>query len=366
MAIIKCPECGHDVSDEAPHCPNCGVEISGNLTTCPKCGTTYLLSQKSCPKCHFQSTSNSIQISEQNLPSNPTNKRNVYLTIIIGIIVLIAVVIAGIYIYNSQNNINREQDEYEFASSSNDISVLQKYLDDYSDTDAPMEHIQAIQARMNELQKDNIAWTNALVSNSKSALEQYIKEYPNSQYKNLAIHKIDSIDWAMAQSSNTIEAYETYLQDQPNGEHFDEASDCIRNIKTKTVQPEEEIMIDMIFRNFFQGINTKNENTLSNSVNPVLTSFLGKQDATRMDVISFMNKIYKNNISRMDWHTNGDYKISKKEIGEQQYEYTVEFNAVQDIEYTDETTNRQDFKISSKISPDGKIQEFNMKKIIKQ
>lgn len=233
MAIIKCPECGHDVSDEAPHCPNCGVEISGNLTTCPKCGTTYLLSQKSCPKCHFQITSNSIQVPEQNLPSNPANKRNVYLTIIIGIIVLIAVAIAGIYIYNSQNNINREQDEYEFASSSNDISVLQKYLDNYSDTDAPVEHIQTIQARLNELQQANIAWTNALVSSSKSALEQYIKEYPNSQYKNLAIHKIDSIDWATAQSSNTVEAYETYLQDQPNGEHFDEASDCIRNIKPR-------------------------------------------------------------------------------------------------------------------------------------
>lgn len=366
MAIIKCPECGHDVSDKAPRCPSCGVEILGNLTICPKCGTRYLLSQKSCPKCHYQSTPNSIQVPEQNKKSNSINNKNLYLTIIIGIIVLIVIAITGIYIYNNQNSINREQDEYEFASSSNDISVLQKYLDTYSNTDAPTEHIQIIQSRMDELQKANMAWTNALVSNSKSALEQYIEEYPNSQYKNIVIHKIDSIDWVTAKKSNTIEGYETYLQDQPNGEHFDEASECIRNIKTQTVQPEEEIMVDMIFRNFFQSINTKNENTLSNSVNPVLTSFLGKQNATRMDVVSFMNKIYKNNVSRIDWHTNDDYKISKKEIGEQQYEYTVEFSAIEDIGYTDETTSRQNFKILSKISPDGKIQEFNMKKIIKQ
>lgn len=31
MAIIKCPECGHQVSDHAKTCPNCGIEIEGNI-----------------------------------------------------------------------------------------------------------------------------------------------------------------------------------------------------------------------------------------------------------------------------------------------------------------------------------------------
>jgi len=30
MAMIKCKECGHDVSDKAISCPSCGVKISGN------------------------------------------------------------------------------------------------------------------------------------------------------------------------------------------------------------------------------------------------------------------------------------------------------------------------------------------------
>lgn len=29
MAIIKCPECGRQISDKAPTCPSCGVEIAG-------------------------------------------------------------------------------------------------------------------------------------------------------------------------------------------------------------------------------------------------------------------------------------------------------------------------------------------------
>lgn len=32
MAIIKCPECGRQISDKAPTCPSCGVEIAGKKT----------------------------------------------------------------------------------------------------------------------------------------------------------------------------------------------------------------------------------------------------------------------------------------------------------------------------------------------
>lgn len=28
MALIRCPECGHQVSDTAPSCPNCGYDLS--------------------------------------------------------------------------------------------------------------------------------------------------------------------------------------------------------------------------------------------------------------------------------------------------------------------------------------------------
>lgn len=28
MALIKCPECGNDVSNKAPFCPHCGVPVS--------------------------------------------------------------------------------------------------------------------------------------------------------------------------------------------------------------------------------------------------------------------------------------------------------------------------------------------------
>ena len=45
MSMIKCPECGHQISDKAPVCPNCGVEIAGKITKCPQCGEVYFNDQ---------------------------------------------------------------------------------------------------------------------------------------------------------------------------------------------------------------------------------------------------------------------------------------------------------------------------------
>lgn len=38
MALIKCPECGKDVSSTAKACPNCGAPIDTAIR-CPKCGS---------------------------------------------------------------------------------------------------------------------------------------------------------------------------------------------------------------------------------------------------------------------------------------------------------------------------------------
>lgn len=40
MAMIKCPDCGKDVSDKAKACPECGCPIDAPV--CPKCGSANL------------------------------------------------------------------------------------------------------------------------------------------------------------------------------------------------------------------------------------------------------------------------------------------------------------------------------------
>ena len=122
-------------------------------------------------------------------------------------------------------------------------------------------------------------------------------------------------------------------------------------------------MVASVFRRFFQSINSRDEAALSSTVNDYLSSFLGKQDASKSDVVSFMYKLWKDDITNMNWRILNDYKIEKKPLGEEM-EYIVQFTASQKIDRTDETKETEaKYRVRSKINTDQKISEFNMTKL---
>ncbi len=81
MAIIKCPECGHQISDKAHVCPSCGVEIINNIVRCARCGDIYFKDQAECPHCHHRPMANaelsSTPAQQQNTPFTSTETTNV-------------------------------------------------------------------------------------------------------------------------------------------------------------------------------------------------------------------------------------------------------------------------------------------------
>lgn len=409
MAIIKCPECGRQISDKAPTCPNCGVEIAGKIVKCPQCGEVYFKDQEMCPSCHhltrlsgevgYAGTTQPAHQPEPQPVVPPTPPRpsaaprqdvplrtpqpaagrggntpgaqkpageqpkhgNIGKLLVS---VVIAALICGVcfYFYN-RSNTNEEQEQYEYAMKSNDPLVLQSYLDAFKD--APEAHRDSIQAHLDALKAVDNDWTNALVSGSKSALLDYLQKHPDSEHKQEAMHKIDSLDWADASNENTIESISAYLTEHANGDHVDEANTLLKKLKASTVQTEDKALVSSVLRHFFQAINSRDEASLTATCAPLLSNFLGKSNATKADVVTFMNKIYKDDITNMNWHLNNDYTIKKKEIGDEQYEYTVNFSAVMNLERTDATkeTNPH-FKIQATINPDGEISAMSMTKIL--
>lgn len=423
MAIIKCPECGRQISDKAPVCPNCGVPIAGKIVKCPQCGEIYFKDQEMCPNCHhltpkgetlakgqvgnisFESdpaaqpqvtsgaqttdkpkeenrppqpptpprTSNSYQKPEDRTaqrivppssshhPQQPEAPKKSHSALIIAFI--LAVLVCGIcfYFYNSSKN-SKEEEAYEFAMKSDDPTVLQTYLD--TNPDAPEAHRDSIEARLESLKQTDIDWTNAVVSGSRTALEDYLTKHPDSEHKAEALHKIDSLDWIDATNGNSEQSYTAYLNEHANGEYVDQANNALKALKAKTVQPEEKTMVSATFRHFFQAINAKNEDGLTATVAPLMTNFLGKTDATRADVAVFLSKIYKDDISNMNWHINNDYKINKKEVGDEEYQYNTTFSAIQKVDKVDGTSTSTRFNIKATIGPDGLISSMSMTKIL--
>ena len=62
MALIKCVECGKEVSSSAKVCPHCGIKL--NLSSCPECGARLKGDETVCPDCGYpiknKTTSNVI------------------------------------------------------------------------------------------------------------------------------------------------------------------------------------------------------------------------------------------------------------------------------------------------------------------
>lgn len=339
--LIQCPECGREVSDKAPACPHCGVPIAGNIMA--------------------KETNNSYDRNEINDPKQKTNKGCGIGMIFLVSLILVLIIIGALYYFYNQNKVNEEQYQYETALQSENPNVLQYYLNTYHE--ASREHRDSIQVRLTALNNINREWNDAVIRNTRAALQQYIDKYPGSKHEAEAKNKIDSMDWSSARSANTPEAIESYKESHPNGRYIDEALSLIRSLNARIVQPEERQMISGLFRKFFQGVNTKDEDRMISAVNTLLTTFLGKSDATQSDVITFMKKLWKDDVLNLNWHIIDDYNIQKKEVGNGEYEFIVTFSATQDVLKSTGTIENK-YRIKAKVNPNGKISEMNMSKIL--
>ena len=180
MAIFKCPECGHMVSDKAPRCPGCGIEITPELLAGKKDNTSQTIVEDIQPVVEesiddeetvsVRPVVNAYPIEEPVKPMAPRQqtekkKKNNHIALIISLVV--AAVICGLMLYFYQKaSDNNEQQDYLVAMKSQNTLTLQSYLDTYQNS-APAEHLDAIRSRLEQLKIAGEEWTNTLVANSR-------------------------------------------------------------------------------------------------------------------------------------------------------------------------------------------------------
>lgn len=382
--LIKCPECGHQVSDQAKTCPSCGIEIAGKITRCPDCGEVIFKEQSFCPNCHCSINGASLPPQEQQpspvpvqkpqpdaqaeaeektpAPRRPRKRKAGLTAIIVAFVLALIVVFLGIYFMKNQERQN-EQRAYENAIKSTEPLVLQNFLDMY--VDAPIMHRDSIRVHLEALKKIDADWADALVNNSKHAFERYMKMHPESTHNVEALIKIDSLDWEAANKENTAEAFQKYMTAHANGAYYDEAQAIFERLEAQKITPEDQQMVSQLFTSYFNAIAQMDESALTATLAPVLTSFLHRQNASREDVFQYMLKMHEADISKMEFSPSGDWTIEKQDLGDGRYSFNVRFTVAQHIERTDEgrETNVV-YKVTARVSPEGRISELNMKRSV--
>ena len=97
-----------------------------------------------------------------------------------------------------------------------------------------------------------------------------------------------------------------------------------------------------------------------------MSSFLGRTNASKGDVIDYMNRSYKDGVTSIVWRLKNDYKITKREIGDGNFEYVVKFTADQDVMHGESASDKNAYSITARVNPDGLISEMNMSKLAKR
>lgn len=382
--IIKCPECGHQVSDLAETCPSCGIAIAGKILKCPHCGGTMLAAQHVCPNClntvrqstNQQSAPSTAPVQQQEQPEpagnneqepqKETTRHGWLATLIIALVIALGVSFVGYYFYQHTQAQN-EQYAYENAMQSSEPAVLQNFLDIY--TAAPQAHRDSVMAHMEQLKLIDMEWQNAVRSQSKSALLKYMQLHPESVHVTEAKLLVDSLDWIQAANQNTLESYKTYMETHNDGLHYDDAKLNYDKLNDRVVTPLEEQMISSLFNTYFNSLAKDDEPGLLSTLNTVIRTFFNRQDVTKADVIQYMKKLHEaEDISSMNFLLNNDWKIDKIEnIDTGEMEYSVTFSVDQRIDRSDPNQERlATYKVSAKVTPEGKIVDINMKKVVKQ
>ncbi len=127
MALIKCPNCGKDISDKAPVCPGCGVElltaeskpeVAINLV-CEECSIEYPSDLERCPNCGNPTPvtakeENPQKVEVAGVSISDTSKRKLRKIGLICTIIAVTVlaIIIGVFVWN-QHRIAEEKAAYE-------------------------------------------------------------------------------------------------------------------------------------------------------------------------------------------------------------------------------------------------------------
>jgi hypothetical protein len=316
--LIHCPECNHEVSDKAATCPNCGIQIAGNPDIKASHGSNRHKSQSE---------------------AKAVKKSNRWTIILFCFLFVIAAATVSSYYLYSQMQRHDEQEAYELAIESHNESELNRYLAHYGA--APRAHRDSVKAMLQQL-RDN--------ERDREEQEQ--------------LNAIDSTDYALACQLNTVEAYEKYMHMHPKSKHLEEVKDRIIELTKYNATTEDIEFGRDVCRKFFQAINAHNEVQLLSTVTPVMTQFLNRSNATNVDVVTFMEKFYKPDVTNLNFRIIDPFNVKRAEGDDDMMVLRTHFTVTLNIDRTDKTKERfSTYVVTADITPEGLITKFDLKKI---
>lgn len=281
-------------------------------------------------------------------------KRNM-ISFVVSIAVTLLVAAISIYYYQ-ETKMAKEYKEYERAISHNDTTLMKLFLRSFPD--ATKAHTDTIRYRINEIRSERKALADALQKRDKKTLMTFLSQHPYSKERQKILLIVDTLDWDSTLKVNNRQAYQDYLTAHAEGSFAEAAKEKLSDKDLETTQADRD-KISNLFHDFFVSINTNDQDGLRRNLSDKIGNFMGTEGATPSQVVSWMERQHGEDVSKVIWRLNRDYKINKREVSGL-VKYSVDFTAQRDITKKDGKTKVEHFKIVSEVNGNGKVTSMNM------
>lgn len=150
MAMIKCPECGQEISNKAKKCVHCGkviIEEKADIKICNECGKENPIDVTECVHCGcpFEEEKEPNKIIEESVTVKEKNTKKNQKKIIIPIVATVVVIVIGFIVYNVKivkpKNTYNEAVELLEKGKYEDANKLLHDISGYEDVDTILEQI---------------------------------------------------------------------------------------------------------------------------------------------------------------------------------------------------------------------------------
>ena len=276
MAIIKCPECNHEVSNLAPQCPFCGVPIVDNIVPCPDCGKIVLKQEHACPNCGCellppeQATQKGKKDTYYKYPT-PKHTRSgsgsgSWIIWVIALLVVLALSVFGYLYVTTTLRQKAMQEAYEALNGNTHLDDFNEFLSKYPDS----PFFESVTARRDSLQLESDEWLRIRFSSDKENFVNYLTRFPKSLNVAACNARIDSLDWIEALTEGTDASLAGYLEEHSEGKFAAQANE-VKTSLTKNRPNQDE------------------RNAVKASVNQYLTTYVSNSRGSLLPLFTNQN-----------------------------------------------------------------------------
>lgn len=357
--IIKCPECGHQVSDKAPVCPSCGVEIAGHVVKCPHCGEIYLKADEICPNCHQPQTASTEDLRQEEEEYAQTDHQQeqapvqqewqredqpAEAPVVTPVdeeehIAIATPIVEEVRPTTTHSRHEQQTGNQQQQTDTNHTGEQQKPKEDKEKKNKHISLLVSLAITVitcfvllyfyqdGKANTERNDFESAIQSKNADVLQQYITD--NEQTAPIAHiqearklltslqgikddwadvekqnkEKLDSMDWAAACAANNEDAYAKYIAQHPDGRHHVEAGKLAQQLMTVTEKKMEADAAKQAepVRRLLVAMNSKSTEGISGAVAETLT-FNGASNATSKEVVKYMrDKLYQADVKSITW-----------------------------------------------------------------